>query len=200
MQRLTRRDWLRIATAPIITIVAVVAAIIATDLATGGAHEPKSENQAALGPGAAAGILRPTPHPPPHKPTPTAGPTALPSPAADALDQTRKDDLESIRAALEKYYDKKKEYPSTGGGIQSMCIYVELDAGCKLKDFIDPIPSDPRGDPAVNGYWYISDGKSYTLIAVVGLPANATPQSCPDIAARHTGKPNTNLYCLSGSR
>jgi hypothetical protein len=200
MQRLTRRDWLRIATAPIITIVAVVAAIIATDLATGGAHEPKSENQAALGPGAAAGILRPTPLPPPDTPTPTAGPTALPSPAADALDQTRKDDLESIRAALEKYYDKKKEYPSTGGGIQSMCIYVELDAGCKLKDFIDPIPSDPRGDPAVNGYWYISDGKSYTLIAVVGLPANATPQSCPDIAARHTGKPNTNLYCLSGSR
>jgi hypothetical protein len=197
MQRLTRKDWLRIATAPIITIVAVVAAIIATDLATGGAHEPKSENQAALGPGAAAGILLPkTPLPPPNTRTPTAAPTVVSGPVVEARDKTRKDDIERMAAALQKYYDKKKEYPSTGGNLQTLCTYVDIDAGCKVKDFIDPIPSDPRGDPAMNGYWYTSDGKSYTLIAAMELPANATPPgSCPEAAAKHTKKPN--LYCLA---
>ena len=56
--------------------------------------------------------------------------------------------LEQIAAALEKYYDKKKEYPTTGGNLQTVCTYEEIDAGCKLKDFLDPIPADPRGDPA----------------------------------------------------
>jgi len=199
MQRLTRKAWLRIATPPIITIVAVVAAIIATDLATGGAHEPKSENQAALGPAVAALTPRPrTPLPPPNTRTPTPAPTVVSGPVVEARDQTRKDDLQRMAAALEKYYDKKKEYPATGGNLQTACTYKEIDAYCKLKDFIDPIPADPLGDPGANGYWYASDGKSYTLIAAMELPANAMPKNCPEAAAKHTKK--TNLYCLSGSR
>jgi hypothetical protein len=200
MQRLTQKDWLRISIAPIAVIVAVVAAITATDLATGGAHEPKSENQAALGPGVAVATPLPkTPLPPPNTRTPTAAPTTVSGPVVETRDQTRKDDIERMVAALQKYYDKNKEYPSTGGSLQSMCTYVDIDAGCKLKDFIDPIPSDPRCDPAVNGYWYASDGKSYTLIAAMELPANATPPgSCSEAASKHTGK--ENLYCLSGGQ
>ena len=198
MQRLTRKAWLRIATVPVITIVAVVAAIIATDLATGGAHEPKSENQAALGPGAAAATSLPkTPLPPPSTRTPTAGPTAVSGPVAGLRDETRKGNIERIAAALQKYYDKKKEYPSTGGNLQTVCVYKDDDAGCKLEDFIDPIPADPLGDSTANGYWYASDGKAYTLIAAMELPANAMPQNCPEAAAKHTKK--SNLYCLSGS-
>jgi hypothetical protein len=199
MQRLTQRDWLRIATVPIITIVAVVAAVIATDLATGGASEPNPENQATPGPTIAA--LTPRPRntlPPASTRTPTAAPTTVSGPVVEARDKTRKDDIARVAAALEKYYDKKKEYPSTGGNLQSMCVYKDDDAGCKLKDFIDPIPTDPLGDPAANGYWYASDGKAYTLIAAMELPANAMPQNCPEAAAKHTKK--TNLYCLSGSR
>ena len=199
MQRLTRTDWLRISTAPIITIVAVVAAIIATDLATGGAHEPKPENQAALGPGAAAATSRPkTPLPPTSTRTPTAAPTTVSGPVVEARDKTRKDDLERMAAALEKYYDKKKEYPSTGGNLQSVCIYKDVDAYCKVEDFIDPIPADPLGDPAANGYWYASDGKSYTLIAAMEMPADAMAQNCPEAAPKHTKK--ANLYCLTGNR
>jgi len=200
MQRLKRTDWLRMSTVPIVVIVAVLAAVITTDLATGGAHEPKSENQAALGPGAAALTPRPkTPLPPASTRTPTAAPTTVSGPVVEARDKTRKDDLERMAAALEKYYDKKKEYPSTGGNLQSMCIYKEIDAYCKVEDFIDPIPTDPLGDPAANGYWYASDGKSYTLIAAMELPANAMPPGiCPEAAAKHTKK--ANLYCLTGSR
>jgi len=200
MQRLTRKAWLRIATAPIITIVAVVAAVIATDLATGGAHEPNPENQATPGPAVAALTPRPrTPLPPPNTPTPTAGPTAVSGPVAEARDQTRKDDLQRMAAALEKYYDKKKEYPNTGGNLQTVCTYQEIDAYCKMKDFIDPIPADPRGDPGANGYWYNSDGKSYTLIAEMELPANATPQSCTEDTVKNLKQAKTYLYCLSGS-
>ena len=200
MQRLKRTDWLRMSTVPIVVIVAVLAAVITTDLATGGAHEPNPENQAALGPGAAALTPRPkTPLPPASTRTPTAAPTTVSGPVVEARDKTRKDDLEQMAAALKKYYDKKKEYPSTGGNLQTVCTYKDDDAGCKLEDFIDPIPTDPLGDPGANGYWYASDGKSYTLIAAMELPANATPPgSCPEAAPKHTKK--ANLYCLTGSR
>jgi hypothetical protein len=199
MHRLTRTDWLRISIAPIVAVVAVVAAVITTDLATGGAHEPKPENQAALGPGAAAATSRPkTPLPPASTRTPTAAPTTVSGPIVEARDKTRKDDLERMAAALEKYYDKKKEYPSTSGNLQSVCVYKNVDAYCKVEDFIDPIPTDPLGDPAGNGYWYASDGKSYTLIAAMDLPADAMAQNCPEAAPKHTKK--ANLYCLTGSR
>ena len=199
MQRLKRTDWLRMSTVPIVVIVAVLAAVITTDLATGGAHEPNPENQATPGPAVAALTPRPrTPLPPPNTRTPTAAPTTVSGPVVEARDQTRKDDLERMAAALEKYYDKKKEYPSTGGNLQSVCIYKDVDAYCKVEDFIDPIPADPLGDPAANGYWYASDGKSYTLIAAMEMPADAMAQNCPEAAPKHTKK--ANLYCLTGSR
>jgi len=203
MHRLTRTDWLRISTAPIITIVAVVAAIIATDLATGGADEPKPENQAALSTRVAAATPFPrtpiptTPPLPTNTPVSTVGPTTVPGPVAEARDQTRKDDLQRMAAALEKYYDKKKEYPNSGGNLQTVCTYQEIDACCKIKDFIDPIPGDPRGDPGANGYWYNSDGKSYTLIAEMELPANATPQNCTEDTVKNLKQAKTYLYCLT---
>ena len=203
MQRLKRTDWLRMSTVPIVVIVAVLAAIITTDLASGGAHEPKLENMAPPTPSGGASPLPRTPAPttartPVSTRTPTAALTTVSGPVVEARDQTRKDDLERMAAALEKYYDKKKEYPSTGGNLQSVCIYKDVDAYCKVEDFIDPIPADPLGDPAANGYWYASDGKSYTLIAAMEMPADAMAQNCPEAAPKHTKK--ANLYCLTGNR
>jgi len=207
MQRLTREQWLKIRMiAAIAAIAAVVITIVVTDLTTGGAHEPKPESQAALGTRVAAATPFPrTPIPttlplPTNTPVSTVGPTTVPGPVAEARDKTRKDDLERMAAALEKYYDKKKEYPNTGANLQTVCTYQEIDAYCKMKDFIDPIPADPRGDPGANGYWYNSDGKSYTLIAEMELPANATPQSCPESIVKNLKQVKTNLYCISGSR
>jgi type II secretory pathway pseudopilin PulG len=210
MQRLTREQWLKIRMmAAIAAIAAVVIAIVVTDLSTGGADEPNPENQVAVPSGAAATPLPRTPVPrtvlptvpPTTSPTPaaTAAPTAAPREIAEARDNTRKDDLQQMAAALEKYYGKKKEYPTTGGTLQTACVYQEIDACCKLKDFIDPIPSDPRGDPGANGYWYNSDGKSYTLIAEMELPANATPQNCTEDTVKNLKQAKTYLYCLSGS-
>jgi len=195
--------------AAIAAIAAVVIAIVITDLSTGGADEPNPEDQVAVPSGAAATPLPRTPVPRTvlptvpltTSPTPaaTAASTAVPGEIAEARDNTRKDDLQQMAAALEKYYDKKKEYPTTGGNLQTACIYQEIDAGCKMKDFIDPIPSDPRGDAGANGYWYNSDGKSYTLIADMELPANATPQDCPDEAVKNLKDAKTNLYCVRAS-
>ena len=207
MQRLTREQRLRVgAIAAITVIAAVVIAIVVTDLVTGGADEPKTENQVALGTGVPATTPLPrtpvpaTPVTPTGAPSPTVAPTAVPSAVAEARDQIRKDDLDRMAAALEKYYDKKKTYPNTADNLQTLCAYEELDAFCKMKDYIDPFPADPSGDPGKNGYWYISDGKKYTIVAAMDLPANATPQDCPEITARHLGADKPNLYCVSGSR
>jgi len=207
MQRLTREQWIKARMiATIVAVAAVVIAILVTDLATGGADKPKPENQVALGTGVVATPRPRTPLPTisplsTDTPMPTVGPTttAVPGAVAEVLDQTRKDDLEQIAAALEKYYDKKKEYPNSGGNLQTVCTYQEIDAGCKLKDYIDPIPGDPRGESGTNGYWYNSDGKSYMLIAEMDLPENATPQDCPESSVKHLKQEKTNLYCVSGS-
>jgi hypothetical protein len=103
MHRLTRTDWLRISIVPIVAIVAVLAAVITTDLATGGAHEPNPQNQATPGPAVAALTPRPrTPLPPASTRTPTAAPTTVSGPVVEARDKTRKDDIERMAAALEK--------------------------------------------------------------------------------------------------
>jgi hypothetical protein len=101
-----------------------------------------------------------------------------------------------ITVALKQYHDDKGEYPSTGGNIQTLCSYPDIDAGCKLTDFIDPIPSDPTGQSVLNGYWYSSDGKTYVVIAGMDSSANATPDKCEKRFFDHTRK--TNLYCAIG--
>jgi type II secretory pathway pseudopilin PulG len=179
-------------------IIAVIVAIVVTDFAIGGADEPEPENLALLGPGAAAA----TPIPPtPVGPSPTVPPTLAPTPSggpiAEMRDAKRKEDLDRIRSALEEYNDEEDEYPSTGGNAQTTCNYPDIDALCKLKDLIDPIPTDPRGDPGTNGYWYVSDGETFTLIAEMELAANATPERCDESLAEMLEK--SNLYCLRDS-
>ena len=99
--------------------------------------------------------------------TPTVTPT--PQPGAGDRDLQRLQDLERIRAALEEYYDKEGSYPSTGGNMQTLCAYKDLDIGCKLTKVLDPLPAaDPLGDPLTNGYWYASDGKSFAVYAQAG--------------------------------
>jgi len=194
----SRKTWLTVRViAPIMAIAAVVVAIVVTDSVMGGADEPEPENLAPLGPGAAAA----TPIPPTAAagmPAPTVAPTQTPTPitgpVAEMRDARRMEDLGLLKAALAEYYEEEDEYPSTGGNIQTVCNYPEIDALCEIEDLIDPIPTDPSGDPGKNGYWYTSDGKTFTLIAGMELEANATPGRCPELAARHTDK--DNLYCL----
>lgn len=198
---LLRRLWPKVKMfGPLAAIVAVVVIVFVTDLAMDGGEGSEPENDAALGPGvAAASPLPPTETAPTVAPTtsaaltPTAAPTAVSNTVASMRDETRKADLAAIKAALAKYHDEEDEYPDTGGNIATACIFPDLDPLCDLD--LDPLPSDPRGDPSKNGYWYKSDGKTYVVMAEVELPQNATPTVCPDNV--NASLDRENLYCVT---
>ncbi len=180
------RKWLPYT--PVAAVILVIVIALALDLASGGPTSAKPQNQAQ--PAEGFGSTVEAAHV-----SPTLGPTAMPDVVARARDQTRASDLYRIGVALDQYRTDKGEFPSTDGDIQSGCGYVGLDTLCKIKDYLDPIPSDPNGDPITNGYWYVSDGKTFTLIAGVDSPADGTPAMCEQGFYQHTKK--TNLYCLT---
>ena len=107
-------------------------------------------------------------------------------------------DLESLRAALEEYYEKEDSYPSTGGNIQTLCAYKDLDMGCKLTKVLDPLPAaDPLGDALMNGYWYTSDGNSFAVYAQ--QEAAAAPGVTP--CEKPEGIKNVDrVYCVRSTR
>lgn len=103
-------------------------------------------------------------------PSPTAGQaeataTQAAQGSGDERDHARQQDLTAVQQALEQYHLDHNGYPDTKGAIQSLCVFEQYDQGCKLGAFLNPVPSDPRGDPATNGYWYESDGTTYVLFA-----------------------------------
>ncbi|MGA2286086.1 MAG: type II secretion system protein GspG [Dehalococcoidia bacterium] len=197
---MSREDWRKwLPYAPVAAVVFVILVALALDLALGGPSNPTPQNQAqppeVVRSTVEAAPVSPTPWAPAATDTPTPGPTAIPGAVAQLRDQTRVSDLYKIAVALEQYKSDKGEYPSTGDNVQSGCSYPDLDALCKMKDYLDPIPSDPAGDSILNGYWYVSDGKTFTLIAGVDSAADATPAKCEQRFYDHTSK--TNLYCLT---
>src|SRR3972149_1309753 len=82
---------------------------------------------------------------------------------AGERDANRLRDLARIGAALGEYARQNGSYPSTDAKLQTLCTYEAIDAGCKLKRVLADLPADPNGKN--NGYWYISDGASFTLMA-----------------------------------
>ena len=192
---MSQKDWRKVTTiGPVVAIVAVVIAIVAMDFTFNGTDEPQPENLAPPVPSVLAYTPLPATYVPPPTDTPTPGPTAIPGAVAQARDQKRKDDLDQTRIALQAYHAKNGDYPSSGNNVQSFCNYKDIDVLCKLKDFLDPLPVDP----AQNVYAYVSDGKTFTLIAEMDDPANATPTKCEPRFAEHLKK-NT-LYCLTGGQ
>lgn len=95
------------------------------------------------------------------KPTPTVEP---PRAARRQRDAIRTQDMGAIQVVLETFAAQHGSYPDTGGGVQSLCVFLELDVGCALLD-VAPLPEDPLGDARVNGYFYASDGKSFAVYA-----------------------------------
>jgi hypothetical protein len=106
--------------------------------------------------------------------TPGPSPTIEPAQATatrEALvggaerDVTRVQDLATIKEALEEYRDENGSFPDTQGNIQTLCAFTGADKGCDLEEVLSPLPEDPLGDPAANGYWYASTATRYTLYA-----------------------------------
>jgi hypothetical protein len=183
-----RDRWKVIGTVgPALALGVVIITIIIFDLTTdsGAATEP-------------LGLATPIPtHTP--GPTFTPAPTSTPAPAppgAEERDATRRLDLEALRKALDEYGDEHGSYPDTSGNIQSLCVYRELDAGCKLEEFLEPpLPGDPLGDPLTNGYWFMSDGERFALIAQQEASTAPPEAACP---ATPADRDFPVFYCVTG--
>ncbi len=185
--------------APIAAVIIVIIAAVGLDLKFGGPGKPQIANSAPPADSVRATIEALPTSSTTVTPQPTATvPAAAATPAGPdsaERDQTRIGDLMKTVAALQQYHQQNGEYPSTGGNIQTLCTYQDIDAGCKLKDFLNPIPQDPLGSSVINGYWYVSDGQTYTLMAGLESPA-ASPSKCDASWLKHTNKPN--LICVTG--
>ena len=130
----------------------------------------------------------------PAPPRPTLEPGDAP-----ARDATRRSDLEAVGNALEEFYDEEGSYPDTGGALQSLCVFAELDAGCELREFLDPLPSDPAGAPGQYGYWYASDGETYSLFALMEEEKDPAATRCPFYNAAHLADKGIGL-CVTASK
>ncbi len=103
-------------------------------------------------------------------PSPTAGPSPTGAPVevvtgGEDRDTARVQDLADLQEALEQYREENGAYPDTDGNVQTLCAFLDADAGCELEQVLSSLPSDPLGDPGSNGYWYASTGQRYVLFA-----------------------------------
>lgn len=126
-----------------------------------------------------------------------ASPEVPTSEKLDAVerDQTRRQDLDKLRQALEVYAEQNGAYPDTGGKLQTLCVDIGADAGCALATVLTELPSDPLGSSSRNDYWYLSDGASFVLIARLE-EMEVEEDECPDLVARLAG--GEARYCLQG--
>lgn len=186
--------WKVIGTAgPLFVLGAVVIAIVIFDLTTDSGAATQRLSLATPMPTRTPG---PTSTPGPTftpRPEPTATP---PLPGAEERDLQRRRDLEALRKALDEYHRKYRSYPDTGGNIQSLCVYRDLDAGCELEEFLEPpLPEDPLGEPLTNGYWYMSSGDSFLLVARQEVSTAPPEAACP---VTPPGRDFPVFYCVSG--
>jgi hypothetical protein len=183
-------------------VMAIVLAIVLTDVATGGETETPSPLGAdiVVTPGSGV-VIVPTLAPIEGPTAESAVATREPSNEADALirDALRVQDLDALQTALAEYRDRFGEYPNTGGGMQTMCAYQDIDKGCDLKEVLseseEDVLIDPLGDPLANGYWYVSDGASYTIWTLREGPGNAGDPVCTEVPAQLVQK--GSLFCVT---
>lgn len=192
--------WLRSLKWPIIAPVALIGVVLLFVLAFDLAHTGEAKPPAlagALGTPVRGTLVPPTATPIGARPTVVARPTVPGSVAGTPAtrDQDRRNLLLIAIDGLNKLKARDGQYPSTGGNIQTLCAYKDLDKGCALKDVIPAgVPVDPLGDPVRNGFWYQSDGTYVKLYASMeqDLPDD---QRCPTDNVDLKKKPN--LYCVT---
>jgi len=177
---------------PVVALAIVVLSIIIVELCgrddvQGPTAQPTAGPTATVGP-----TFTPGPSPTPGGATET--PTGeAPAGDPDQRDAVRAQDLVAIQQALEQFRSDEGEYPNTNGNIQTLCVFEDSDAGCALQDILSPLPQDPLGDPAMNGYFYASDGATYTLYATREGDQPAECSEHPD----HLGRIDS-LSCVRG--
>jgi hypothetical protein len=129
---------------------------------------------------------------------PAAIQQAAPTPTtleASSRNNTRLADLATLGKAMTELGTAKGGYPSTKGGLQTLCTYEEFDVGCALKSTLPDIPGDPQGRNA--GYFYVSDGKDFAIVAKWEGQGNPpSDYACPEAVQKL--KANERIACIVG--
>jgi len=203
LKELKRLNWAIIG--PVSLLVVALAAILWLDFATGGEAEP-DPYLGAIGTPVRGTFVAPTSTPfVPATATPQGAestPRAVPTITGDVTgdprerDALRRGDLIRLLTAANAYRDEHGEYPSTGGNLQSLCVYKDDDQGCNLAETYDgPLPEDPAGDPIKNGYWYESTGDTVKIYAALELEIT-DDERCPTDNVDLRVK--ASLVCIEG--
>ncbi len=181
---------------PVALLAAALAGVAWFDLTTSGEAKPPPL-AGAVGTPVRGTFVPPTPTPIGARPTPKSRPTvgAVPGTPAER-DGRRRNDLLIILDGFNKLKAREGSYPSTNNNLQTLCVFKQLDVGCKLKEVITGTPEDPLGNPLQNGYWYQSDGKSLKIYA--SFEQDIPPdQQCP--TDNVDLKKKANLICVTAS-
>lgn len=172
----------------------VLIALIVADFATGGKAELTDLGLAT--PVTPLPTLPPSPTLPPGV---TPSPTPSPTPDASGLarNQRRKEDMMRLADAFLRYARDHDGFPDTNNALQSICVYQELDKGCAIKEYLDPIPVDPKEpkDPLKNGYWWSSTSRALILYAINEGSTADSPQ-CPKERPPSLQKIKDGLTCV----
>jgi hypothetical protein len=141
---------------------------------------------------AVAGVLSPSGADTSASPTPsaTATRTATDDSRPEDVDFRRRLELAKVAEVLERYFDARGAYPSTAGVLQHVCS-SPADAGCALVRDVDP--TLPVGD-GTTPYWYVSDGRTYTLL--VGVETAASAGGCYGAPPEVLGA--GGAFCIGG--
>jgi hypothetical protein len=126
--------------------------------------------------------------------TPAVTPT--PDPMAHYHDLGRGIDAYKITQASFRYYQDHQSYPFGAPGVHTLCADKAADAGCKFEPYLGPVPMDPRGNSVANGYWYQSDGLSYTLYMSMESGEGLDDSSCPSPRPKELAD-IAHLYCAN---
>jgi len=195
LNNLKRLNWA--VAAPVGLLVLALAAILWLDLATGGEAEP-DPFLGAIGTPVRGTFVAPTSTPVGAQPTARARPTVPADVSGEPLDRDalRRGDLVRLLVAANAYREEFGEYPSTGGNLQTLCVYKADDKGCQLAETYEgPLPEDPAGDPIKNGYWYESTGDTVKIYAALELEipdAERCPTDNVDLRVK------ASLICIEG--
>ena len=131
-------------------------------------------------------------------PPATQGPTpVVPAEELLARDVERLRELALLQTALAEYRERFGSYPNSGGAIQTLCAYEGLDKGCDLKEVLDDGEEGVLADPVhgANGYWYASDGETYTLWMLHEGADNPGEPICPEVIPHLKDK--GPLFCVT---
>ena len=110
-------------------------------------------------------------------------------------DGQRRDDLLEISSVLEEYENSTGFFPATGGEVQAGCIHDGIDALCVIAPILRDSLVDPRGD-GQHGYWYWSDGSSFTLFALFEQPLRSEDRCSVPNEPAFAGR--DDIYCVTG--